>query len=232
MVQIYRDEGIIFDLDDLLYNEFDFVRSGFWAVARTYSEREPKVLFRLMMSHYFLGNAVFDWLCNDYLKGNSENSINSVLSVYRNHKPNISLSEEVVKVLSQLKDNGNKMGLITDGRSITQRNKIDALKLSKWINDFTISEELGYEKPSEKPYLYFMEKFDCKRFVYLADNYNKDFISPNQLGWRTIALKDNGLNIHTIKENLDLAYYPSETINNFSELLISGKHSITECNNK
>lgn len=222
MVQIYKDEAVIFDLDDLLYKEFDFMRSGFWAIARICSEQEPKKLFRLMMVQYFSGNAVLNWLSNEYLASASGHTLSSLLTIYRTHKPDISLSAEVVEVLSLLKKNGNRIGLITDGRSITQRNKIEALKLSRWISDFTISEELGFEKPSEKPFLYFMKKFDSLNFVYLADNYNKDFIAPNQLGWRTIALSDNGLNIHMAKQNLETGYFPAETINSLSELIIDG----------
>ena len=221
MVQIYKDEAVIFDLDDLLYKEFDFMRSGFWVIAQRVSVDDPKKVFRLMMSQYFLGNAALSWLCNDYLEGKSNHTLQSVLEIYRNHKPDISLSVETFRFLSQLKENGNKMGLITDGRSITQRNKIEALGLNKWIQEFTISGELGFEKPSEKPFLYFEEKFTCQKFVYLADNYNKDFIAPNRLGWRTIALLDNGMNIHTMQENLNELNYPKETINSFFEFEVS-----------
>ena len=220
MAQIYKDEAVIFDLDDLLYKEFDFMRSGFWTIAQTISVEEPKGLFRLMMAQYFMGNAVIDWVVKDYLKEKTNYDIHSLVTIYRTHKPDISLSAEVVRALSRIKENGNKMGLITDGRSVTQRNKIEALKLNEWISDFTISEELGFEKPSKKPFLYFMERFECKNFVYLADNYSKDFITPKQLGWRTIALSDNGLNIHNINNKLSLNYFPDEIISNFSNIFI------------
>lgn len=220
MAQIYKNEAVIFDLDDLLYKEFDFMRSGFWTIAQTISEEEPKKLFRLMMAQYFMGNAVIDWVVTDFLKETTNYDINSLITIYRTHKPDISLGAEVVSVLSRIKENGNKMGLITDGRSATQRNKIEALKLNEWISDFTISEELGFEKPSKQSFLYFMERYDCKNFVYLADNYNKDFITPKQLGWRTIALLDNGLNIHNVDNKLDSFYYPDEIISNFSDIII------------
>lgn len=222
MVQIYKDEVVVFDLDDLLFKEFDFVRSGFWSVARLVGGSEAKKLFKLMMVQYFSGNAVFDWICEQYLTPGSPFKSEALLEIYRTHKPDLSLSAEVSHFLSQLKDNGNQMGIITDGRSITQRNKIEALGLKQWINEFTISEELGSEKPSEVPYRHFMERFPGKSFVYIADNYNKDFIAPNQLGWRTIALTDNGLNVHTKREDLDAgSSSPQEVISNFLELEVS-----------
>lgn len=221
MVHIFKDEAVIFDLDDLLYKEFDFLRSAYWSIARLVSKDQPKTLFRLMMAQYFSGNAAIDWLIKDYLKGDSEYDLNYFLGIYRNHMPDISLEANVYQVLSQLKANGNLMGVLTDGRSITQRNKIKALNLNYWISDFCISEELGFEKPAKEPFLHFMEKFDTNDFVYIADNYNKDFIMPNELGWRTIALADNGLNIHKPNTNLPSRNLPGKVIKNFSELIVS-----------
>lgn len=224
MVQIYSNEAVIFDLDDLLYKEFDYVRSGYWAIARLVSDKDPKNVFRQMMVQYFSGQPVIDWLCNDYLEGKCNYGLDSLLEVYRTHMPDISLSSDAITLLDNLKANGNLIGLITDGRSITQRNKIKALGLERWIDDFTISEELGYEKPSQRAYLHFMEKFKVEHFIYLADNYNKDFKAPNELKWRTVVLTDNGLNVHTKKDNLDAVYLPAETINSLKDLTVSDKN--------
>ncbi|HYK77849.1 MAG TPA: HAD family hydrolase [Daejeonella sp.] len=218
MTLIHKNEVIVFDLDDLLYKEFDFVRSGFWTIALLVSKDQAKSVFKAMMVEYFSDRPVFNWLCNKYFNGRSEYTVEKLLNIYRTHIPNIELSQEVAGVLTQLKKQGNKLGLITDGRTRTQRNKIKALKLSNWINDMLISEEFGYKKPSPQPFKYFMEKYPGERYVYLADNVNKDFVTPNRLGWRTIALADNGLNIHNSQSNLEPVFYPQESIYSFSEL--------------
>lgn len=220
MAQIYRSEAVIFDLDDLLYKEFDFVRSGYWTIAKLVDNNYPKKLFNSMMAQYFLGNPVIDWLINDS-KCNSNFSKEELLEIYRNHVPDISINVDVANLLSELARNDNQIGLITDGRSVTQRNKIKALGLENWINDFVISEETGFQKPSHQPFLYYMDRFKGSRFVYVADNYNKDFIAPNQLGWRTIALSDNGLNIHTCREGLEAIHSPAEVIGTIRELIVS-----------
>jgi putative hydrolase of the HAD superfamily len=220
MVQIYKHEAIIFDLDDLLYKEFDFVRSGYWTISQLVSKR-PKELFNLMMAQYFLGNPVLDWLIDDYFDSKPEHSKEELLAIYRNHNPDITLSADVLNILMQLKKNKNPMGLVTDGRSKTQRNKIKALGLDNWIDEFSISDEIGFQKPLFEPFMYLMEKLDASKFVYIADNYDKDFVAPNQLGWRTIALTDNGLNVHTRKEDLDPINLPSEVIVSFRELTVT-----------
>jgi putative hydrolase of the HAD superfamily len=47
--------------------------------------------------------------------------------------------------LKQLKANGYKLGLITDGRSIHKEIKIKALNIEKYFEYILISEEFGTE---------------------------------------------------------------------------------------
>lgn len=98
-----------------------------------------------------------------------------------------------------MKEGRVRIGLITDGRSVQQRNKIEVLGLKRWIDeeDIVISEEFGSEKPALENYAYFMKRYlKCHDFTYVGDNLKKDFIAPNSLGWMTVCLKDDGRNIH------------------------------------
>jgi putative hydrolase of the HAD superfamily len=60
-----------------------------------------------------------------------------------------------------------------------------------------------------------------KEYVYIADNTQKDFVTPNKLGWTTICLLDNGHNIH--KQNFELSkeYLPQFRINSFEEIILT-----------
>ena len=125
--------------------------------------------------------------------------ISQYLQIYRMHKPNIRLSKSAVSALNSLKSPECIIGLITDGRSVQQRNKVEALGLNRWIidEDFLISEEFGSEKPTSANYEYFMKRYpESDEFMYVGDNLKKDFIAPNALGWQTVCLKDDGRNIH------------------------------------
>ena len=55
-------------------------------------------------------------------------------------------------------------------------------------------------------------------FIYVGDNTAKDFLYPNQHGWKTVCLLDDGQNIH--KQSFDLApeYRPQAIIHNLLEL--------------
>ena len=197
---------VCFDLDDTLYKEIDYLKSAYREIANYAAEychgcSAPVLVlahkaYEVMLAAYREGGNAFEAL-NRFSGLNLPAS--DYLYIYRNHKPKIALSEDVVRMLDTLKVKGVRMGLITDGRSVQQRNKIEALGLSRWIDDedMVISEEFGSEKPALANYTYFMERYpECQDFTYVGDNPRKDFIAPNTLGWLTVCLKDDGRNIH------------------------------------
>ena len=206
---------ICFDLDDTLCKEIDCLKSAFREIAEYSAEHchgcsvPVAVLahkaYDVMIAAYQEGQNAFDVL-NSFL--GLDLPIADYLYIYRNHKPKIVLCEDVVRTLDALKAEGVRIGLITDGRSVQQRNKIEALGLGRWIEnaDIVVSEEFGSEKPALANYEYFMKRYpECHDFTYVGDNPRKDFIAPNSLGWMTICLKDDGRNIHrqefsTVKE--------------------------------
>lgn len=197
---------ICFDLDDTLCKEIDYLRSAYREIAeyaaehcRGYSDPVSVLAHKaydVMLAAYQEGQNAFDVL-NSFL--GLDLPIADYLYIYRNHKPKIALCEDVVRTLDALKAEGVRIGLITDGRSVQQRNKIMALGLDRWIDDadIVVSEEIGSEKPALANYEYFMKRYPgCSDFTYVGDNPDKDFIAPNTLGWETICLRDDGRNIH------------------------------------
>lgn len=184
---------VVFDLDDTLYKEVDYLKSAYREIASKLGKFNVEELYQHMLAWYYTKENVFEKLELLYSVEKSE-----LLSLYRNHYPTISLAEYVLDTLNQLESKGCTLGIITDGRSVVQRNKIKALGLSSWISDdnIIISEEFGSEKPCEANYRFFMDKYPDDEFVYVGDNIMKDFISPNKLGWKTICLLDDGRNIH------------------------------------
>ena len=43
---------------------------------------------------------------------------------------------------------------------------------------------------------FILHKYQEGDFYYIGDNVIRDFVAPNQLGWTTICLRDDGRNIH------------------------------------
>ena len=197
---------ICFDLDDTLCKEIDYLKSAYREIAEYAAEHchgcsaPVSVLahkaYEVMLAAYNGRLNAFEEL-NKFL--GLDLPIADYLYIYRNHKPNIALYEDVVRTLDALKAEGVRIGLITDGRSVQQRNKIEALGMGRWIKneDIVISEEFGSEKPALANYEFFMKRYpECQDFTYVGENPRKDFIAPNALGWMTVCLKDDGRNIH------------------------------------
>lgn len=205
-----KNKYIVFDLDDTLTYEIDFLKSAYRDIALSLNKEN---LYEIMFDKYQKGENVFEYLSNEY-----QVEIPTILEQYRNHFPNIELIDEAKEVLNHCKSNGYKLGLITDGRSVTQRNKLKALGIENWLDKIIISEEFGSEKPNENNYLAFMIAENCEYF-YIADNPKKDFITPNKLGWKTICLLDSGKNIHKQNFDLEKMYLPQYKINSLNEIL-------------
>lgn len=192
---------IVFDLDDTLVYEIDYLISAFKNIAETVDAEMSDTIFEEMWTKYSAKEDVFVYLENQY----PQYTKSSLLELYRNHKPNIEPAPGAIEVLTYFKSKGYKLGLISDGRSVTQRNKLEALGIEKLFDKIIISEEFGSEKPNLKNYTCFIEE-DIKDYYYVADNPRKDFIAPNKLGWTTICLSASEKNIHPQSFN-DFGYY-------------------------
>lgn len=207
---------VVFDLDDTLYKEIDFLRSGYHAVAEEVGQRYSLDANEVETKLHYWREKDFNPFAMLIYHYSLSISLDECLEIYRNHKPDISLSADVLITLEALKKKGHVLGIITDGRSITQRNKVEALGLTRYMDpdDILISEETGHPKPSVVPYQHFMDKYpDVKSYVYIGDNPTKDFVALEKMGWKTVCVKDNGQNIHSQDILLDDNYLAQYLIN-------------------
>ncbi|MDH6305593.1 putative hydrolase of the HAD superfamily [Parabacteroides sp. PH5-13] len=187
---------VIFDLDDTLYKEIEYVESAYQDIANWLeSIHNIHDVYGYMISCFYNKENVFERVNKNYLLNID---IDQYLEKYRNHYPNLVLEANTITMLNELLKNNCYLGIITDGRELTQRNKINALALHNYIleKECVISESFGYSKPSLENYLYFSEKLGNKQYYYVGDNTSKDFIAPNYLGWKSVCLLDDGRNIH------------------------------------
>ncbi len=214
-INITPHHRIIFDLDDTLYDERSYLESGFLSVAQAIDDN-IQAHFTFLMNAYDQKQDAFAELIKTF---SIKQSKTDLIDIYRSHTPNIHQRPNVKKMLDELKANGIFMGLMTDGRSTTQRLKLKALGIETYFNEMLISEEFGSEKPCIDNYKAFMgnESFPC---VFIADNPKKDFVSANALNWQTIGILDNGRHIHKQDKTLDHNYQPKCWIEQFSDLTL------------
>ena len=214
-----RRRVVVFDLDDTLCKELDFLRSAFREIADSLAGAEAsEALFSEMLEMRSRGENVFETLSSRFGV-----PVKNLLARYRGHFPaGMRLMRGARETLSALKARGVELGLITDGRSLTQRNKIRALGLREFFADanIVVSEEFGSEKPAARNYEFFMKKFPDAEFLYVGDNPKKDFVAPNALGWETACLLSDGGNVHAQDFSaVPAEFLPRRKINDLTELL-------------
>ena len=213
-----KSRVVVFDLDDTLYKEQDYLLSAYREIASLVETRygAPKSIGDQMLRWWQEGKNVFRLLIETYTL---DLTLDDLLTVYRSHIPAIWLDEDIRLLLERLHRHA-VLGLISDGRSVTQRHKIEALGLTAYIDekDILISEETGFEKPSEEPYMQMMASYPSCTYYYIGDNPAKDFVAPNRLGWNTVCLLDDGRNIHPQDFSLSSQMLPQHRISQLSEI--------------
>jgi len=177
---------IVLDLDDTLYLERDYVRSGFRAVDQWLkTHRLFGDFFNEAWCLFEEGKrqTIFDkvlapkGLCDDGL-------IRELVKVYRMHNPAIYLLPDAEEFLQKYPR--DRLALITDGPSASQWAKINALGIEKYIGKIIVTEDHGpaYAKPNHEAFLSIQGNLPGCECIYIADNPLKDFIAPHKLVWK------------------------------------------------
>lgn len=217
-------KAIIFDLDDTLISEKEYIKSGFRAVSKKISCDNnidfDRVFEKMIKLFEESSNEVFNRVLDSFEIKYTKEKINELIKAYREHIPDINFFDDVIPTITKLKSNGYKIGIITDGYKETQIRKIKKLDCKKWFDEIIITDEIGRDfwKPHEKPYKLMAEKLnlELEEMVYIGDNANKDFITANKLGIMTIFIK----RIDAIYkcEDIEKEYLASCSIKNLYEL--------------
>lgn len=217
---------VIFDLDDTLYPERAFVESGFRHIDDLLNRQLGRSVVAEMMDRFDRREDVFEWVLSQ-LPMPAVIGKDWLLQEYRSHLPRIRLAEGAKELLDHLRSLNVQIGLMTDGRSLTQRNKIKALGLQVYLDDILISEEFGSEKPDPMNYQFFAEKYPDGSFTFIGDNTRKDFIVPAQLGWTTICLKCSGTNIH--RQDFSVRPGPDHIVTSLRDIRVVATSASVSC---
>ncbi len=216
---INNNTHIVFDLDDTLYKEIDFVKSAYNYI-NNYIKSRYNLDLSLHINECVEDRINFFDLIKSRLNQNQSFPIEKYLELYRFHCPEINLPNDTAEFLNKISNKNIDFSIITDGRSISQNNKIKVLGLSNLSKNIIISEETGYEKPHLNNFKIIERIYPDKKLLYIADNTSKDFLAPNTLKWDTICLLDNGQNIHKQNFDLNADYLPKIKINFLNEIII------------
>lgn len=185
---------IVFDLDDTLYLEIEYAKSGFAAVSKYLNKKyklNSKKVYSKMLS--ILNEKGRGEIFDDTLKFYNiytKKEVSKCTRVYHLHKPEIKLSRTADSCLNRLKK--YPIYIVTDGNKIVQANKIAALGLSKRVDHFYITYRYGKKHSKPSTYCFELiakrEKCSFSEITYIGDNPFKDFVNIKKKGFKTIRV--------------------------------------------
>jgi putative hydrolase of the HAD superfamily len=187
---------VVFDIDDTLYLERDYVRSGFQAVG-AWARRSlgvPDLGLRAWAAFEegARGNIFDVALAGVGLEATPE-LIAQLVESYRTHAPDISLLPDARACLTAIDLATTGVAFITDGPRASQAAKARSLGLATWSPHVLLTADLGegMGKPHPRAFERVQELLgvDGERCAYVADNPAKDFVAPHRLGWRTVRVR-------------------------------------------
>lgn len=196
-------KAILFDVDDTLYDLSLPFKETFWEIfpgesidlegaflaSRKYSDMiyDRSLKGEISMEEmyiYRLGNAF-----RDYGKIIDGETALRFQSVYEKKQQAISMTEDMERLLEALAGK-TTLGIITNGPSEHQRDKIRALAVERWIpmERIWISGDLGVGKPEKGIFTAAQTKLGLKpeEICYVGDSYGHDMVGAGSVGWRTV----------------------------------------------
>lgn len=148
--------AVLFDLDDTLYLERDFFRSGFAVTAEELQRRgvdgSGPIADRLLMLHLERRQRVFDRAAS--LLGFPKEWVADLVSLFRLHEPSIALAPEVPDVLRSLREDSLRLGIVTDGLADVQRRKLSSLGIRPLVDSVVVADDFGRHLWKPHPYVF------------------------------------------------------------------------------
>jgi putative hydrolase of the HAD superfamily len=196
-----RIRAIIFDIDDTLYPERDYVLSGYRAVADAFAGRlgEADAVHARMVALFDTPQRgrVFNVLADEAgaTADEADALVAAMITTYRTHAPAIMLEQDVVAVLEALRGRyrlGRYPMAISACKS-ARRPRYDFP--NGWMRSSSPTHS-GREfwKPHPRAFEAMADRLGvaADACAYVGDNLAKDFVAPNALGWLSVLLERPG----------------------------------------
>ena len=145
-------DTLLLDLDDTLYEEGDYVRSGLRAVAGPIAAaagrpREEVSRYLLEMLESEGRDRIFDRCLPAFGLDPGAEAVAGLVEVYRSHRPRIDFYPGVQEMLARLRPRF-RLAVVTDGLPRMQRAKARALELEARVDAVVFTWELDRPKPA------------------------------------------------------------------------------------
>lgn len=190
-------EAIVFDLDDTLYPERNFVESGYRAVARHLANvygGDFDGLFSTMITTWDRSGKqmVFPSLLKQFPE--IPLSMSELIHVYRRHTPQISMFPGYWELLQALRCH-YRIGIITDGLPEVQERKVMALGLDGIMNAIIYTWKYGPDKQKPHPLPFYLMLDYLQTYpessLFVGDNAEKDWKGALAAGMKYVHVQNS-----------------------------------------
>ena len=191
-------KAVLFDLDEVLYDEQQYFYAAFDKIAGFLSEQssytQTQIIDKLKVDLQ-KKSSMYPNLFNDLLSEFNLNPmlLKDVLTLFSTVKPDLSLYPGAENLLQSLKVQKIKLGLLTNGNVETQRNKVSLLKIEKYFDAVIYARALGVscEKPNPEAFSAILRALhtEPEEAIYIGDNPHTDFLGAKKLGVKTVRLQ-------------------------------------------
>ena len=191
---------VVFDIDDTLYLERSYVRSGFRSVSDLLALQGVTGFADVAWELFCDGvrGDVFDRALARLGVRPAPDLVAELVRAYREHEPRISLLPDARRALEAAVSAG-PVAVVSDGPLASQRAKARALSLSTWARPVVLTADDCPDEPKPSPRAFQMVEgaVDLRgdACAYVADNPHKDFAGPRALGWLTVRVRRD-LSLH------------------------------------
>ena len=151
-------KAVIFDFDGTLsdrqknaYMIYDYMMRPYF---EGYSDIEYEAVLQDMLTYDDNGTIKLEYRLETFLKKYGdhfpEGFQKEFIAYYSDHMYQYTeLKEETIEVLEALYGN-YKLGLVSNGGSLSQHSKIDHVGISKYFDEIIVSDDVGYNKPQRE----------------------------------------------------------------------------------
>jgi HAD superfamily hydrolase (TIGR01662 family) len=204
---------VLFDLDDTLFDYQYSRRCGLKALQREYSQLRNISLEALEMEHEILLQGNFQQLldktitlsdaileriyllCLKYgleLSGaDLERAANLYNAEYERTRGTI---PGAMELLHHLVDRKIKVGVVTNGLTVLQEEKMKVCQIDNLIADVVVSEEVGFRKPDRRIFDAALKMMESKaeEIIFIGDSWATDITGAYRCGMKAIWLNRYG----------------------------------------
>lgn len=190
-------KAVVFDLDDTLISETHYQASARSAVLNHLAELTGISLEEIVAESKVADEGPREYYFQSLLPKlgmeASPEAVTNLIDIHREHTPSISWYPDVLETLEGLRSLGVKLGVITDGYSVAQHQKLMAVEAATHFDAIVVSDDLGREfwKPHQKTFLKIAGELnaDPEELIYVGDNPEKDFYISKSLPITTVRIK-------------------------------------------